>query len=109
MVPVTSESGGSRWAREVSPAPLDDDGPSWIETRPDPAPAADVTLAAREECAKLGAAVERMGPRYGSVFRLRFVEGCTETEIAAQLGLSVATVKTRTHRARLAARAALAA
>jgi RNA polymerase sigma-70 factor (ECF subfamily) len=50
-----------------------------------------------------------MGPRYRDVFRLRFVDGYTETEIATQLSLSIATVKTRAHRARLAARAALAA
>lgn len=99
-----------RWSREVSPAvsPSDDDGPAWIETRPDPAPATDATVAAREQCARVDAAVGRMGDRYGAVFRLRFVEGYTETEIAAQLGLSVATVKTRAHRARVAARDALA-
>ena len=98
-----------RWSREVTPANLDDDGPTWIETRPDPAPTTATTLAAREQCAKAGAAVELMGERYGQVFRLRFVDGFTETEIAAQLGLSVATVKTRAHRARLAARASLVA
>lgn len=96
-----------RWAREVTMTATDDDGPAWIETRPDPAPATDVALAAHQQRAQVDAAVAGMGPRYGAVFRLRFLEGYTETEIAARLGLSVATVKTRAHRARQAARAAL--
>jgi RNA polymerase sigma-70 factor (ECF subfamily) len=98
-----------RWSREVTPAAPDgDDAPAWIETRPDPAPAVDRALAAHEQCASARAAIDRMGPRYRDVFRLRFVDGCTESEIAEQLSLSVATVKTRAHRSRLAARAALA-
>ncbi len=96
-----------RWSREVTPTAGDDDGPSWVETRPDPAPAPDAALAAHEQCARVDAAIAGMGPRYGQVFRRRFVDGYTETEIAADLKLSVATVKTRAHRARLAARAAL--
>ena len=98
-----------RWAREITPAAPEDGGPTWIETRPDPAPTADAALAAHEHCARVHAAVAGMGDRYGAVFRLRFVEGYTETEIASRLGLSVATVKTRAHRARKAARTALAA
>ena len=97
-----------RWSREVSPAALDDEGPAWIETRPDPAPGADAVLVAHEQCARARAAIERMGPRYRDVFHRRFVDGYTETEIAADLALSIATVKTRAHRARRAARAALA-
>ena len=52
-------------------------------------------------------AIDRMGARYVDVFRLRFVDGYSESEIASQLDLSLATVKTRAHRARLAARTAL--
>jgi RNA polymerase sigma-70 factor (ECF subfamily) len=99
-----------RWSREVTPAaPETDDAPSWIETRPDPAPAQDSALAASEQCDRAQAAVDRMGPRYVDVFRLRFVDGYSESEIASRLDLSLATVKTRAHRARLAARTALAA
>lgn len=97
-----------RWSREVTVG-QDEDTPSWIETRPDPGPDAREAVATHEQCDRAGAAVDRMGARYRQVFRLRFVDGCTETEIAQRLGLSVATVKTRCHRARLAARAALAA
>ncbi len=35
---------------------------------------------------------------------MRYLEGYTETEIAERLGLSLATVKTRAHRAKQAAR-----
>lgn len=98
-----------RWSREVTAPGAEDDGPTWIDTRPDPAPLAESAVATHEQCERAGVAVERMGARYRQVFRLRFVDGCTETEIAQRLGLSVATVKTRCHRARKAARAALAA
>lgn len=97
-----------RWSREVTPAAPEDDGPAWIETRPDSAPATDASLAAHEQCEQVARAIDRMGPRYRDVFRMRFVDGYTETEIAERLDLSVATVKTRAHRARLAARASLA-
>jgi RNA polymerase sigma-70 factor (ECF subfamily) len=97
-----------RWSREVTPTVFDDDAPARIETRPDPAPAPDRALAAREQCACALAAVDSMGDRYVDVFRLRFVDGHSESEIAARLDLSLATVKTRAHRARHAARSALA-
>lgn len=56
-----------------------------------------------------------MGEKYGNIFRMRFLEGYSESEIAHRLGLNVSTVKTRAYRARsylkrqLAERAALAA
>lgn len=99
-----------RWSREVSgSAPAGDDASSWLDAQPDRGPTADRALAAHEQCACARAAVERMGPRYRDVFRLRFVDGRTESEIASALSLTTATVKTRAHRARLAARAAAAA
>jgi RNA polymerase sigma-70 factor, ECF subfamily len=56
-----------------------------------------------------------MGEKYGNIFRMRFLEGYSESEIARRLGLNVSTVKTRAYRARtylknqLAERAAVAA
>jgi len=41
-----------------------------------------------------------MGDKYGQIFTMRFVDGYSETEIAARLKLHVATVKTRAYRAR---------
>lgn len=41
-----------------------------------------------------------MGDKYGRIFRMRFLEGYSESEIANRLGLNVSTVKTRAYRAR---------
>jgi RNA polymerase sigma-70 factor, ECF subfamily len=41
-----------------------------------------------------------MGDKYGNIFRMRFLEGYSESEIAPPLGLNVSTVKTRAYRAR---------
>jgi RNA polymerase sigma-70 factor, ECF subfamily len=41
-----------------------------------------------------------MGEKYGNIFRMRFLEGYSESEIAQRLGLNVSTVKTRAYRAR---------
>jgi len=51
----------------------------------------------RERLAKLGAS-------YIDIFWMRYLEGYTESEIAAQLDLTIATVKTRAHRAKVAVR-----
>ena len=45
--------------------------------------------------------------KYPAVFWKRYGEGRTETEIAKELGLSIAAVKTRAFRARQAAIAAV--
>jgi RNA polymerase sigma-70 factor (ECF subfamily) len=54
--------------------------------------------------AETEALVERhlaaMGDKYRHVFLMRYRDGYSETEIAEALGLSVATVKIRAHRAR---------
>ncbi len=49
-----------------------------------------------------------MGDKYGDIFARRFLDGYTETEIADDLELNVATVKTRAFRARSHVRARLA-
>ena len=53
-------------------------------------------------------AVTKLGAKYPAVFWKRYGEGRTETEIAKELGVSVAAVKTRAFRARQAALASLA-
>lgn len=65
--------------------------------------------AARNELALVNDAVSALGAKYPIVFWKRYGEGRTETEIAEELGLSVAAVKTRAFRARQAALAALSA
>lgn len=59
-------------------------------------------LDCREQLEHTRQIVERLGERYPEVFWRRYGQGFTETEIAADLGLSLATVKTRAHRAKLA-------
>ncbi len=100
-----------RLAREVlaSAGRDDDDGGGLLDNLAAPVRRPDDALADRQRCARATQQVARLGPKYGPVFDLRYREGYTETEIAARLGLSLATVKTRAHRAKLAARAAAAA
>jgi DNA-directed RNA polymerase specialized sigma24 family protein len=63
---------------------------------------------AKRDLAVVSEAVAKLGAKYPAVFWKRYGEGRTETEIARELGLSVAAVKTRAFRARQAALAALA-
>ena len=56
---------------------------------------------------KVARGVAALGDKYVPIFWMRYLEGYTETEIADRLGLTLATVKTRAHRAKLAARACL--
>lgn len=52
---------------------------------------------AMEQCER---SLSVMGEKYGNIFRMRFLEGYSESEIAHRLGLNVSTVKTRAYRAR---------
>jgi RNA polymerase sigma-70 factor, ECF subfamily len=45
-----------------------------------------------------------LGDKYEQIFWMRYLEGYTESEIASQLDLTLATVKTRAHRARVSVR-----
>ena len=56
---------------------------------------------------KLQAAIEELPEKYRLVLLLRDVEGLDNQQTAESLGLTVATVKARLHRARLAVRSAL--
>ncbi len=58
---------------------------------------------ARRELDLVADAVAQLGAKYPAVFWKRYGEGRTETEIAKELGVSVAAVKTRAFRARQAA------
>ncbi|MCB9563463.1 MAG: sigma-70 family RNA polymerase sigma factor [Kofleriaceae bacterium] len=97
-----------RIGREVpsSRAP-DDDGESLLDSRPDPHASPEGVTAGGELIQRVAAGVAALGTKYVSIFWMRYLEGYTETEIADRLGLSLATVKTRAHRAKQAARASL--
>jgi len=87
----------------------DEEGASLLDSRPDPASDPEEQVASEEVLAAIADGVSRLGEKYSPIFWMRYLEGYTETEIAEILGLSLATVKTRAHRARLAARAHLEA
>lgn len=96
-----------RLAREVAAsAALDDEGTGWLERQPAPTDLRGEVIAKRD-LAVVSEAVAKLGTKYPAVFWKRYGEGRTETEIAKELGLSVAAVKTRAFRARQAALAAL--
>jgi RNA polymerase sigma-70 factor (ECF subfamily) len=69
----------------------------------------EAQVAAAELAARARQAVAGMGAGYADVFRLRFDEDRSEAEIADALGLSIPTVKIRTHRARRRVADAIAA
>jgi RNA polymerase sigma-70 factor (ECF subfamily) len=64
---------------------------------------------AHEALALAGRRLSSLGDKYGSIFRMRFADGYSESEIADELDLNVATVKTRAYRARAALREELCA
>lgn len=97
-----------RLAREVpASASIEDDGATLLDRRAAPA---DVRgeLIARDQLGDVQRAVAALGVKYPAVFWKRYGEGRTETEIARELGISVAAVKTRAFRGRQAALRALA-
>ena len=61
----------------------------------------------REALAKLQQAIVRLPALYRTVYILAEIEGLSHQEIASILDLTVATAKTRLHRARLRLREAL--
>jgi RNA polymerase sigma-70 factor (ECF subfamily) len=99
-----------RLSREVSASgAADDEGTAMLDSRPDPHASPEDTAAGDELITRIAAGVHRLGDKYEDIFWMRYLEGYTETEIAERLGLSLATVKTRAHRAKQAARAHLEA
>jgi RNA polymerase sigma-70 factor, ECF subfamily len=73
-----------------------------------PGPGPDQQLESREVEAALARAIAALAPMYREVLVLRDIEGLSAPEVAEVLAVSVATVKSRLHRARLGVRDALA-
>jgi RNA polymerase sigma-70 factor (ECF subfamily) len=95
-----------RLSREIpASGSTDDDGTPWLERHAAPTDLRSEVIA-RGELDLVSLAVAKLGAKYPAVFWKRYGEGRTETEIARELGLSVAAVKTRAFRARQAALAA---
>jgi len=96
-----------RLARELpASGAVDEEGTALLERQPAPSDLRSDVIA-RAEVTTASEAVARLGAKYPAVFWKRYGEGRTETEIARELGLSVAAVKTRAFRARQAALAAV--
>jgi RNA polymerase sigma-70 factor (ECF subfamily) len=74
----------------------------------DQAPDPERSLADREVGQALESAIAALEPEYREVLLLRDVEGLSAAEVAEVTGLSVAAVKSRLHRARVAVRDRLA-
>jgi RNA polymerase sigma-70 factor, ECF subfamily len=91
-----------RISREIPWSSRDDDGAPLAERRVDPGPEGDVGNT--EAVALVRSRLGELGSKYEPIFWMRYLEGYTETEIASQLDLTLATVKTRAHRARVAVR-----
>ena len=93
-----------RLAREIpaSGAGVDEEATPWLERVAAPTDLRAEVIA-RADLALVADAVASLGARYPAVFWKRYGEGRTETEIAKELGVSVAAVKTRAFRARQAA------
>ena len=64
-------------------------------------------LLSKESREKMMEALEKIPPEYRAVFILRDMEGFSNIETGESLGISVAAVKSRLHRARLALRGLL--
>jgi RNA polymerase sigma-70 factor (ECF subfamily) len=94
-----------RLAREIPASgtgTVDEEGSSWLDRVPAPTDLRSEVIA-RTELDSVADAVAKLGAKYPAVFWKRYGEGRTETEIAKELGVSVAAVKTRAFRARQAA------
>jgi RNA polymerase sigma-70 factor, ECF subfamily len=97
-----------RLSREIpASGTIDEDGTGLLDRQPAPSDLRGEVIA-RADLSTVSEAVARLGAKYPAVFWKRYGEGRTETEIAKELGLSVAAVKTRAFRARQAALAAAA-
>jgi RNA polymerase sigma-70 factor, ECF subfamily len=96
-----------RLAREIpASGTVDDEGSPMLERFTAPTDLQNEVIA-RADAGTVAEAVAKLGVKYPAVFWKRYGEGRTETEIARELGISVAAVKTRAFRARQAALAAL--
>ncbi len=90
-------------AKEQSLEAVADAGIQIADARPDP----EADLAGRQVEVALAHAIAALEPMYREVLVLRDIEGLQAAEVAEIVGIRVAAVKSRLHRARLALRHAL--
>jgi RNA polymerase sigma-70 factor (ECF subfamily) len=63
-------------------------------------PSPEDEISGREALSRVGERLRFLGDNYAAIFRMRFADGCSESEIASRLGVRVSTVKNRTLRGR---------
>jgi RNA polymerase sigma-70 factor (ECF subfamily) len=76
-----------------------DAGESSLERLPDAQPLPAENLVQQEQATRMRAAIDSLPPKHQEVVLLRFYEEASLSEIAAALGLSLGTVKSRLHHA----------
>jgi RNA polymerase sigma-70 factor (ECF subfamily) len=91
----------------LTPGPTDDDGTVTPELQGTEETTPHDELAGQQAVALIRRRLGELGDKYERIFWMRYLEGYTETEIADRLDLTLATVKTRAHRARIAVRETL--
>lgn len=92
---------------EDRPSAWHDDGKRWITPPGEWSRTPDEKLLSRELGTRLEQAIGRLPEQYRVVLILRDVEGLESDEVADALGLTLPTVKSRLHRARLFVRGEL--
>lgn len=98
-----------RRSREVLVQGGPEDELNVLENQRDVQSGPDRDVSNRQSIEQIRQCLERLGEKYQRIFWMRYLEGYTETEIASRLDLTLATVKTRAHRARVAVRESLRA
>ncbi|MGE0789543.1 MAG: sigma-70 family RNA polymerase sigma factor [Sandaracinaceae bacterium] len=83
---------------------LESDVPGEVMALPDPARDPHAALEAKRDTDALAEAIAQLDPVQREVLVLRDVEGLSAAEVAEVLGVGVAAVKSRLHRARVALR-----
>jgi RNA polymerase sigma-70 factor (ECF subfamily) len=81
------------------PVGEDDASKQLLERLPDTQPSSSDVLARTDDAERLHEAVQALPEKHRQVVKLRFFEDAALPEIAAVLGLSVGTVKSRLHHA----------
>lgn len=98
-----------RRSREVLVSGKQDEAVVFADQQTAEGRALDEQLADKQAVGIVTRRLAELGEKYNQIFWMRYLEGYTETEIARRLQLSLATVKTRAHRARVAVRETLRA
>jgi RNA polymerase sigma-70 factor (ECF subfamily) len=93
-----------RRSREILMSARNDEDASFIEQRRTLECGPDENCANTEAVEVVRKRLAKLGDHYKDIFWMRYLEGYTESEIATRLDLTLATVKTRAHRAKVAVR-----